>query len=61
MVALNQQEITMTTVPDEWDARIDQSYYKIGVHGLAFMWIDNAWQRTTKKPEEIEKHTKRNT
>lgn len=43
--------------PVDAQAFFDGSYYKVGLHGKAFIWIEGEWKRSSKDKAEIIKNT----
>lgn len=47
----------MTSRPTDSTRTMNGLYYKLGKHGLVFVWIDNQWRRSTKTAEELKGKT----
>lgn len=45
----------MTDRPKDGQFILKTLDYKIGLHGIVYVWIDNAWIRSTKTAEELMK------
>lgn len=43
------------------DAQVffDGSFYKVGLHGHAYMWVNGEWKRSQKEAKDIEKAIKK--
>ena len=44
--------------PTDAQYKVGSLYYKIGIHGLAFVWLNGNWVRTTKTPAELKAKNK---
>jgi hypothetical protein len=41
------------TLPEDADALIEGSFYKIGIHGFVFMLVDGDWRRSNRTAGEV--------
>ena len=43
----------MLNTPSDFQYNLNSLYYKIGRHGLVFVWIDNAWIRSNRRVDQL--------
>jgi len=43
----------MSDRPKDAEFKIGPLWYKIGLHGLSYVWLDSGWIRSTKTPAEL--------
>lgn len=40
-------------MPKYFQLDLSGTYYKVGLHGLVFIWLNNGWVRSAKTADEI--------